>query len=579
MAKAVRASVRHMLLAATFFVLTLLPLAAVVMPPVPVGMPYPIVALATTTPATADARIATGRKTVDTAAAPGPAGAGRISIAAVLRGVWGVGLLVCLSPVLTTFVRLRRLRRDGLPCLDIRPLVHRLATEAGIRRPVEVLHHENVWAPMTAGWLRPTILLPRDAGEWNEAERRNALVHELEHVRRADWAIQVVARVACGLYWFHPLAWAAWRRMALDAERACDDAVLQLADGPTYATQLVNLAQRLSGGTVQPALGMANRSELAARVAAILRSGQARGRAGTVSVTAVIVTAALIVLTVSPLRAVVPVRPRLMGSPALQAPTPAVAGGIPAFDVISIKKNDDPNSATLLNFPVGGRLRLINQTVRMLVSSSYGIQDYQIVGGPDWLKTERFDVEAIVEATPPPPAQQFLFMIRQLVADRFTLVMHAETRELPIYRLVKARADGQLGSKIRPSTCKPPDPTIPNSVANVGVGGSSVCGNRIGRFSMTIGGNTMAGFANQLGRLAVVGRPVIDATNLPERLDWELAWAPDSSLVERQGPDAAEPDGLSIFTALQEQLGLKLEPSRGPVDVLVVDSVERPTEN
>ena len=80
---------------------------------------------------------------------------------------------------------------------------------------------------MTAGWLRPTILLPRDAGEWNEAERRNALVHELEHVRRADWAIQVVARVACGLYWFHPLAWAAWRRMALDAERACDDAVLR----------------------------------------------------------------------------------------------------------------------------------------------------------------------------------------------------------------------------------------------------------------------------------------------------------------------------------------------------------------
>ena len=394
-------------------------------------------------------------------------------------------------------------------------------------------------------------------------------------------AIQVVARLACGLYWFHPLAWTAWRRMTLQAERACDDAVLQRADGPTYARQLVNLAQRLSGGAVQPALGMANRSDLAARVTAILRSGQARGRAGALSVAAVMIAAALIVLTVSPLRAVVPVRSRPGPTP-LQAPTPAVVGGTPAFDVVSIKKNNDPNSATLFNVPVGGRLRLVNQTVQMLVSSSYGVQNYQIIGGPDWLKTERFDVEAIVQATPPPPLPQFLLMIRQLVADRFALVMHAETRELPIYQLVRARADGRLGPKIRPSTCKHPDPTRPNAVTNAGIAGG-ICGNRIGRFSMTIGGNTMQGFANQLGRLAVIGRPVVNLTNLTDPFDWELTWTDptigNSDALEGADRGALAPDAVSMFTALEEQLGLKLEPARGPVDVLVIDSVGRLTEN
>ena len=263
-----------------------------------------------------------------------------------------------------------------------------------------------------------------------------------------------------------------------------------------------------------------------------------------------------------------------MSTRLLQSPTPAVAGGAPAFDVISIKRNIDPNSATLFALPVGGRLRLVNQTARMLINSSYGIQDYQIIGDPNWLRTERFDIDAIVEGGPLPPLPQFLLRIRTLLADRFKLVMHAETRELPIYRLVKARANGQLGPKIRPTACKPPDPTIPNSAANTGVGGGGTCGNRIGAFSMTIGGNTMNGFANQLGRLPMVGRPVVNATNLTDSFDWELTWAPDPST----GGDAAL-DAVSIFTALQEQLGLKLEPTRGPVDVLVIDSVERPTEN
>ncbi len=572
LARTARASVRHAFLAATFSGIAVLPLATYAIPPVPVDVPVPVVESQAAALGNAGSVIAPRQ---ESGAAPraGTASAPTISTAGLVRAIWALGAAIFLVPVLTAFIRLRRCRRNGLPWLEVRPLVQRLATQAGVNRPVEVLLHEDMPVPGTAGWFRPTIMLPVDAREWTEADCRNAIIHELEHVRRADWVFQVIGRVMCGLYWFHPLVWIAWRRMALEAERVCDDAVLQCVDGPSYAAQLVDLAARQFSTHAQSALGMASRSDLSVRVSAILDDRQQRGRAGSRPAAAIAATVALVLLGISPLRAVAPVRSP-MSARLLQSPAPAVAGGAPAFDVISIKRNIDPNSATLFALPVGGRLRLVNQTARMLINSSYGIQDYQIIGGPDWLRTERFDIDAIVEVTPLPTLPQFLLRIRTLLADRFKLVMHAETRELPIYRLVRAHADGRLGPKIRPTACKPPDPTIPNSAANTGVGGSGACGNRVGAFGMAIGGNTMNGFANQLGRLPVVGRPVVNATNLTGSFDWELTWAPDPS-----AGDGGALDAVSIFTALQEQLGLKLEPSRGPVDLLVIDSVERPTEN
>src|SRR4026209_539917 len=106
-------------------------------------------------------------------------------------------------------------------------------------------------------------------------------------------------------------------------------------------------------------------------------------------------------------------------APMLQAPTPAVAGGTPAFDVVSIKRNPEPGTNYPLSPPVGGRLALRNQTVRGLISSSYGVQDYQLIGGPAWLRTDGFDIDARVEATTLPPAPQMLLRIRTLLADRF----------------------------------------------------------------------------------------------------------------------------------------------------------------
>jgi uncharacterized protein (TIGR03435 family) len=147
--------------------------------------------------------------------------------------------------------------------------------------------------------------------------------------------------------------------------------------------------------------------------------------------------------------------------------------------------------------------------------------------------------------------------------------MHNDQREFPIYKLVLARSDGQLGPNIRQAECVP----RPQGGGPLPDERRYFCGTSVSVGAMLVRGGTMNLLAQQLGRYSGVGRPVFDATNLTGQFEWELKWTPDS-------PDGSAPaDGVSIFTALREQLGVKLEAARGPVGVLVIDSVAPPTEN
>jgi hypothetical protein len=196
------------------------------------------------------------------------------------------------------------IRRTGLPVAWHRAELARLADARGVSLPVELLEHEAVPGPMTFGIRRPVIVLPLDAREWSEAELRRALMHEIEHIQRGDWLMQIVARTVAAVYWFHPLVWTAWRRLCLEAERSCDDAVVISEDSADYAEQLVSLAQRMSATPVQPMLGMANRSDLSTRVTAVLDDRLRRGRAGFALAAGTVAAAALVVLSVAPVRAV-----------------------------------------------------------------------------------------------------------------------------------------------------------------------------------------------------------------------------------------------------------------------------------
>jgi uncharacterized protein (TIGR03435 family) len=244
----------------------------------------------------------------------------------------------------------------------------------------------------------------------------------------------------------------------------------------------------------------------------------------------------------------------------------------PAFEVASIKanKSDDVRIMELEVLP-GGRFTARNVPVDQLILLAFGVRDFQLSGGPSWIKSERFDIDAKADAdltpgTAPP-------QLRQLLVDRFTLKVHKETREVPIYALDQARRDGKLGPALRrpvtdycaeaaarARTGQPKSPTQPSQRIR--------CGMRGGQGTLTAGSIPVATFAGRLSSL--VNRVVVNRTGLDGVFDFDLSWTPDQAA-------ATDSSGPSIFTALQEQLGLKLESTRGPVEFLVIDSVEQPT--
>jgi bla regulator protein blaR1 len=302
-ARRARASVRHALLTSTLAVVLALPAGAALMPAlaifVPLVPPTPQVspAIEVAQPrAMASPPVVGGIQQIDRSAL--------VSLRTIVVSTWAVGAAMLVGWLALAVWRLRRIRRTGLPWLEVRPLVNDLATRAGITRPVDLLVHEAIAAPLTCGIIRPAIIVSHEAREWGDTSLRRAFVHELEHVRRCDRWVHLAARVTCALYWFHPLVWIAYRQLTLEAERACDDAVVEREESTQYAEQLVELARRMGAAGPQPSLAMASRSDLSARVTALLDATQTRGRAGFARATLVAVGAAAVLLTLAPVRMV-----------------------------------------------------------------------------------------------------------------------------------------------------------------------------------------------------------------------------------------------------------------------------------
>jgi bla regulator protein BlaR1 len=597
-----RASVRHVVLAAAFAVLLALPVAALVAPVIAIPIAVPAargVVLANTDSIVVDASaFATADAAANTAPASFPS---RPSMLTVVVGAWAAGAALCLLPVLAGLWQLRSIRRSALPWRRGQTIVDPLALEAGIRRRVVMLLHESVSGPMTCGAIVPALVLPVEAQQWTEADLHRAIVHELEHVRRRDWAIHCLARTVCALYWFHPLVWIGWRQLVLEAERACDDAVLGRAEATAYADQLVGLAERLSGGRHQPLLAMANRADLAARVGAVLDGRQARGRAGAFAVRMAAGIAALLVTTLSPLRIVA-----ISQSPAAGA---AAAADGQKFAVISIKpcEGEAPTPpgarSSQGGFPTvsPGTFAIDCGTVERLISNAYVLNGEPLANQaarigdvewlknvPGWLRSEKFTIEAKADGT---PDRKVILgpMLRALLEDRFKLKIHRETNEAPLYVLTVAKG----GLKLQPmgeDGCTVFDRNNPPSFEEREAAASAkpVCGsmnmrNGPGGGTMwTLGGETMAKFAGTLS--AFMDRNVVDKTGVTDTFNIRLTFAIDEHVPgpdKRFGPPAERPpaDGPNIFAALEQQLGLKLEPGKGPHGFLVIDHIERPTPN
>lgn len=308
-ARRARASLRHLILAALFAFLLLLPLVQRFAPAVNIEVQNPkIVERAAITAPVVQTPAPLATSNSPRAQSP--------SLATVLATTYAAGVSILLSLLGIGILRLRRLADGAEVWLEGTARMNEIALDANIRRPALVVLSDEISVPLTFGFRRSTIVLPVNATTWSDDELSRALRHELEHVRREDWLLQLAARAACAFYWPHPLVWVAWRRFCLEAERACDDAVIGASEPEAYAGQLVSLARSVRHTALVPALSMATRSKLATRIEAILDPAQRRGPHGRAAAIAAATVLFALLASVAPARliaaatqAVAPVAP------------------------------------------------------------------------------------------------------------------------------------------------------------------------------------------------------------------------------------------------------------------------------
>jgi uncharacterized protein (TIGR03435 family) len=448
----------------------------------------------------------------------------------------------------------------------------RLKARVGVTRPVRLLISALVQTPAVVGWLRPVVLVPIGALAGLPSEQIEALlIHELAHIRRHDYLVNIFQNVAEALLFYHPAVWWVSGHIRTEREMCCDDVAVSLTgDAFTYALALADLEQ--SRPVHLHAAVAANGGSLANRIGRVL--GQSRPASRTLPGTGGMVGAILLVVTAC----------GVFGQTA----------DSPRFDVASIKLNTASfHTGTMVDTHPGGRLTAEFSPVRLLIRRAYGVESFQILGGPEWINTDGYDIEAKAEGDP--SQRQLLLMLQSLLEDRFKLKVHRETRELPVYAMTVAKGGLKLPSP-KAGGCFTGDPNAPDSSGRpkaVPPGQPYFpCGVAVVMFNSP--GPRMLGGQVSTTDLAqsltsILGRTILDKTGFTGKFDLHLEFALDEALAGLLGPNAppfrlqerrpGELDSPSIFAALQQQLGLKLESSKGPAEVLVVDHVERPTEN
>lgn len=504
--------------------------------------------------------------------APSTRGTRDWAVLAIL-GVWACGF---------ASVTLMRFRR----WLRIRAAV-RASIPIDIPATVEVRSSPGLLEPGVAGLLRPILLLPAGiAGRLTPPQLEAVLAHELCHVRRRDNLFASIHMIVEAMFWFHPLVWWIGAKLVEERERACDEEVLSLGSEPhVYAEGIVNVCKLYVESPLVCVSGVTG-SNLKKRIEAIMTN----------RIVLRLNFAKKVALTVAGIAALAaPIAVGVMNAPLIRAQS--AAAGTPKFEASSIRPcSDEPglkrgygysSSAGRLNT---GCMALVGADNLGLIQRAYvrfadghphwpGI--VPITGGPAWIHSGLYDINATAEGNPSTEMMQGP-MLQALLEDRFKLKIHRETREVPVYALTVAEG----GSKLKPFTeesCTRMPLTVPLPAL---APGHEYCKVRVGMRKPAVDaqGSTLAEFSQLLD--LVLDRPVIDKTGITGKFDIHLEFAIDEATprflpggdLARFAGQASDPAGPSVFTAIQ-RLGLKLEPAQGSRDFLVIDRVERPTEN
>jgi bla regulator protein blaR1 len=445
-----------------------------------------------------------------------------------------------------------------------------------------VMSSPSAFEPGVVGILRPVLLLPEGlVDRLTRAQLDAILAHERAHVRAHDNLLAMLHMTVEAIFWFHPLVWWIERRMIDERERACDEAVVRAGKRPAdYAEGILAVCRWSLESPVMCVSGVTG-SDLRRRIEAIMANRL--GRRLHITGRLLLAGAALIVLGG-------PIGIGLLDAAAQEQATER-------FEVATIRQNTGPAVGGPVGGGIGfrpGRFSADNITLQQLLTYAYELQTYEIFGGPGWATNDRFDIAATMQPPPTgsdprdPPARNRR-LLRRLLADRFNLVVHEERREMPVYSLVMARPDRRLGQRLRPfeGECGEPSKLGPLPDATFGMPTSDpskglqwcMAYTRVGRISAQ--GTMLSDLGMMLARFPAVSRRVLDRTGLTGRFDFDLEWTPLVAGPAAPGAPNDRPSdtGPTIFTALQEQLGLRLESTKETIAVLVIDSVNQPSPN
>jgi uncharacterized protein (TIGR03435 family) len=486
--------------------------------------------------------------------------------------------------------------------LRIRAIV-RAASPLSLGLPICVVSTPARLEPGVFGIFRPVLLLPEGiTRRLTQAQLHGVLAHELCHVRRRDNITAMIHMLVEATFWFYPLPWWLGARLIDERECACDEEVLQAgSQAQAYAESILRVCEFYLESPLTCMSGVTG-SDLKKRIQRIMKEHFGIALSGRKKC---LLAAAAVAAVAVPLFVGVLTAPRLLAQDWQTA-----AGGKMAFDVASVKRTQTrgrPTSNVPLigdaYAPTGGLFSATNTSLMNYMR--FAFKDiklaYQatpdLAGAPAWIRSDQYDIEAKAQGNP--TKDQMRLMMQSLMADRFKLTVHHETRQLPVYALVQSK-ERKLGPQLRPDvgSCSstpadvqaldtaPRMPAPAQSPASASEIPPIPCGVLIPVPASAPGRLRIAGRKVTLALLAEmapnptsgVDRPVFDHTGLDGTFDVSIEWAPRLSGPTPPG-FTSDPDGPTFTEALQDQLGLKLAPQTGPVDVLVIDHVEQPSEN
>jgi bla regulator protein BlaR1 len=509
---------------------------------------------------------------------------------ALLTAAWLCGFVVVLIVWFTRWRRVCAAMREAAPLQEGREVeaLRRLEHVGGIRRRIKMLLTRASLEPGIFGILRPILVWPEGiSARLEDAHLEAVLAHEVWHVRRNDNLAAAVHTVVEALFWFHPLVWWLGTRLLVERERACDEEVVESgSERQVYAESILKICEFCVGSPLACVSGVTG-ADLKKRIVNIMNKRVVRklnfGKKVLLSVVGVAAIAAPVVFGL-----VKPTQGRAQSFAANSAPN--ASAFTRGYQNVSITPGETGNGIIqnrIIFTP--DSITAKNQTLQELIRLAYGVPANHISGGPDWLATARFNVEAkldssvVAELKKLSPEQQKAErdqMFQTLLADHFKVALHRESKLLPAYVLVIAKN----GPKIQPA--KPGD-TYPNGIK--GLDGQPAGPHK---FDMSSNGMTVQAMpikfaVDMLSRH--FNQPVLDRTGLTGDYDFTFKWTPEGEMTDHKDVHGGKEltvhtvgvGGLNptFLAAIEEQLGLRLEEQTVPMMVLVIDRAEKPAVN